>query len=151
MSIAGNEIQNGNSSRFYSVVTTYIINGRQFMYGQSRSDNNWHFVQEILKSGKLDKMTESGTRDHYYDFVTVLEDTSSNKKYLYCTSTDDSVLSLYELTSDGKTKFKAKSAYLSGDSAAFAPYLTDGKLFVYKQDETGKFHWKITNIEYTPD
>ncbi|KHD27239.1 hypothetical protein LH67_19795 [Xenorhabdus nematophila] len=80
MSIAGNEIQKGDSPRFYSVVTTYIINGRQFMYGQSRSDNNWYIVQEILKSGKLDNsLTESGTRDNYFDFVTVLED-SSNKK-----------------------------------------------------------------------
>ncbi|MDE9566663.1 hypothetical protein KKI93_22305 [Xenorhabdus bovienii] len=154
MSIKTTEIQNGDTAIFYSVVTTYIINGRQFMYGQSRTNNNRYFIQEISKSGKVvNAFTESGDRDHYYDFVSVLENNGNDNKskFLYCSSSDNNVISLFELTPDGKTKLEFEGNYFSGDSTALAPYLTDGKLFIYKQDETGNHHWKITNIEYKPD
>ncbi|MDE9483744.1 hypothetical protein [Xenorhabdus bovienii] len=155
MSIIATEIQRGGAYSFFSVLTTYVINKKQFMFGQSKGKskdnrNNYHFIQEILQDGKLGNETEQSNWPHYYDFVTILEDIDSDNKYLFCTSADDNVLSLFELTVDGKTKHKLTEQYLKGDFKVLTPYLAHGKLFIYSQKEASK-DWQVISFDYISD
>ncbi|MCC8365830.1 hypothetical protein J8V57_05965 [Xenorhabdus sp. PB61.4] len=147
MSISVNEIQNGTENNFYIGVVAYTVYDKHYMFGQTKTQDNWHYIQEVLPDGRLGEQTEHSSWSHYYDFITVLDD--DGKKVLCCTSSQDNVIKLVELTYDGKTKPLFEESYLQDDFETLTLYMRHGKLFAFCQHRTTK-EWKVLEIEYSP-
>ncbi|MDE9538955.1 hypothetical protein [Xenorhabdus bovienii] len=146
MSISITTIQYKNANNFYhtNAMATYEINNKKFIFGQSKTQSNWHFIQEILPDGRLGSETENSSWPIYYDYVTVLED--GNKKYLCCINTSSAAIQLLELIPDGKTKLVFADKYSQDGFETFIPYMNNGVLFAYRQNESSK-RWEIVKLE----
>ncbi|CDH34349.1 hypothetical protein KKJ06_16420 [Xenorhabdus bovienii] len=146
MSISITTIQYKNAYNFYhrNAMAIYEIDNKKFMFGQSEAQGNKHFIQEILPDGRLGDTTESGSSPIYYDYATILED--GNKKYLCCINTSSAAIQLLELTPDGKTKLVFADNYSQDGFETFIPYMNNGVLFAYRQNEASK-RWEIVKLE----
>lgn len=146
MNISINEIQSGKENNFYVNVIPYTVYDKHYIFGQTKTENNWHYIQEVLPDGRIGEQTEYSSWSHYYDFFTVLDD--DGKKFLCCTSAQDNAIRLLELTYDGKTKLLFEESFLQDDFETLTLYMREGKLFAFCQHKSTK-EWKVLEIKYS--
>ncbi|MDC9623341.1 hypothetical protein PSI22_17270 [Xenorhabdus sp. XENO-7] len=143
MSTVATEIQKGKWNLFYPTAVAYTIGCKKFIFGQSSTNNNRMYIQEIFQNGEIGVAeTYNDGWETYYDFVTVIDD--NVKKILFCYSKKDNKIQISELTQDGKLKILNIESSLPTNLKVITPYVNNGNLLIYSQDESTR-GWTIFN------
>ena len=138
----GSETDTGYWNNPYKVQFPFVINGKQYFYGQNTYSYYW-FIQELLPGGKMGCETDNGHWNNPYEVQFPFK--VNGQQYFYGHNTSSNYWFIQELPPEGKMGGETDNGHWNNAYKVQFPFVINSQQYFYGQNLSSNY-WFIQKL-----